>query len=182
MLARMAQLIALGSVLAVLSSCGGGGLSVFDKKPETTPADLRVEQYESDDGKKTVIMGTNDANAKEGMSAKMTSGGDVEVSTGGSRKLEKWGDGDLATVRNWGWVFLLCGVAMLVLRYNGIHLITASLSFSFVGIGLFNVFLAPTLLPMLTGMIWNLLCIGFLINVAVPGTWADVKKAMKGAG
>lgn len=181
MVGKMLQLIALGSVLAVLSSCGGGGLSVFDKKPETTPADLRVEQYESEDGKKTVITGTNDANAKEGMSAKIGNGGEVEIATGGSRKLEKWGDGDLATVRNWGWVFLLSGVVMLILRYNGIYLITASLSFSCVGVGLFNVFLAPVLLPILTGMMWNLLTIGFLINVAVPGTWADLKKQMKGA-
>ena len=47
-----------------LGGCGtgGGGLGLFERKPEATPANLKVTQLEDADGsKKTTVEATNDA-------------------------------------------------------------------------------------------------------------------------
>lgn len=156
------------------------GLGLFDKKPETTPAKLEVTQFENEDGKKTTITGTNDANAKDGMSAVMGAGGEVQIETGGSRKLEKWGESDNYDVASWGWAFLVFGGAVLLMRANGIRLAPASLGFGGIGIGLFNLTIAPIILPILTGAVWNLMCVGILIKFGVPGLWANLRDKVRG--
>ena len=167
------------SCLALAGCQSGGGLSLFEKKPETTPADVKIEQYQDGEGKKTVITGKNDANAKEGISAEIGVDGNVKIGSGGSRKLEKWDDGDVSTIWQWGWVFLGVCVISLLLRYNGVFAVPAAFCFSSGGIALFNLTIGTWLLPMLTGLIWNLICVAWLLNILIPGTWANLKTMAK---
>ena len=175
----MRWLLAISCIF--IAGCqSGGGLGLFERKPETTPGDLRVEQYEDEDGKKTVVTGTNDANAKEGISVEVSPDGNIKAGSGGSRKLEKWDDGDVSTIWQWGWVFLSVCVISCLLRYNGVFMIPAAFCFSSGGIAIFNLTVGPWLLPMLTGMIWNLICVVWLVNILVPGAWANIKQAAAG--
>ena len=165
--------------ICLISCTQGAGVGLFEKKPETTPADVSVEQIENDEGKRTVISGTNDANSKDGMSARLKPDGEVEVMTGGSRKMERWNQNDLSTVRTWGWAFFVFGGLMLVLRGYGVITVPLSLGIGGVGIGLFNIAIAATILPILTGAIWNMLCVGLMIKFGVPGVWANLRDRIK---
>ena len=175
----MRWLLAISCVL--LTGCqSGGGLGLFERKPETTPGDLRVEQYQDGESKKTVITGKNDANAKDGIAAELGKDGEVSVISGGSRKLEKWGEDDNSMIKNWGWVFLAIGIIGYVMRVNGLIIIPGGFCATAIGLGLFNITIASTVLALLTGLVWNLLCVGILLNYLIPGLWANIKQAAAG--
>lgn len=171
-------MVKLGSILLILfgvAGCSSGGLGLFEKKPETTPADLRVEQIQDQDGKKTVITGTNDANAKEGMNIKIGPDGEIDANSGGSRKLEKWSDSDTAAVRSWGWVFLFGGLGVLAIRQTIWPLAPLTLVYTCVGIGIFNLTVGPAIIQAMAGFTWNIICLAVCVKVALSGGFANIR-------
>lgn len=92
MVARIAQLIALGSVLAVLSSCGGEGQQAVQTTPAAATLEITEETFD-DLGKpkgKTTLKLTveNDSNSKGGMTLGFDKYGKPHLSTGGSREMQ----------------------------------------------------------------------------------------------